>query len=253
MLAGGRRRCLTRPKPKAVLASEQMLLHLGDLTHNPLALIAFLAAFLVAFVSGIAFHEFSHAWAANELGDDTAARQGRLTLNPLVHVDPAGLVMLLLIGFGWGRPTPVNPSRLRGGAKRGDMLVALAGPVSNFMVAGLAAIPLRLGLVDNIESLNRIRDASGGEIVGLFLFYIVIFNVLLGVFNLVPIPPLDGFSVAVGILPDALARPLAGLRQYGMAIFMLLILVSFMTGGAVNPIGSLVFGIQSGILRFIAV
>ena len=105
------------------------LYNLRGLFDNPPALIAYLAAFLVAYVTGIAFHEFCHAWAANELGDNTAARQGRLTLNPAAHVDPAGLLMLFLVGFGWGRPTPVNPYRLKNGVKRGNMLVALAGPL----------------------------------------------------------------------------------------------------------------------------
>ena len=149
-----------------------MLLYLRDFSDNPPALFAYLGAFLVAFVTGIAFHEFSHAWAANELGDDTAARQGRLTLNPLAHLDPVGTVLLLLVGFGWGKPTPVNPYRLRRGAKEGNALVAAAGPASNFFFAALAALPLRLGLVDSIASFNRIADASGAEIVGLFLAFI---------------------------------------------------------------------------------
>jgi len=203
------------------------LYNLRGLFDNPPALFAYLAAFLVAYVTGIAFHEFCHAWAANELGDNTAARQGRLTLNPAAHVDPAGLLMLFLVGFGWGRPTPVNPYRLKNGVKRGNMLVALAGPLSNFAFAVIAAIPLRIGLVSSIASFDDIANASGSEIIGLFLIFIVFYNVLLGCFNLIPIPPLDGFKVAVGILPDDASRGLARLEPYGMGILMTLFVIGF--------------------------
>jgi Zn-dependent protease len=223
----------------------------NQFSDNPPALFAYFAAFGVALVTGIGFHEFSHAWAANELGDDTAARRGRLTLNPLAHVDPMGMVVMLLIGFGWGKPTPVNPYRLRNGPKQGNMLVALAGPASNFVFAVIAALPLRLGLIDSIANLDNIRDASGQEIVGLFLIFIVFYNVLLGVFNLIPIPPLDGFKVAVGILPGEASRQLASLEPYGMGILMTMLVISFVSGGAINPIGWLIGGIQSEIFRFI--
>lgn len=221
----------------------------NQFSDNPPALFAYLAAFLVALVTGIGFHEFSHAWAANELGDDTAARRGRLTLNPLAHLDPMGVVMMLVIGFGWGKPTPVNPYRLRNGAKRGNMLVALAGPASNFVFAVVAAIPLRLGLIDSIADLNNIRDASGEEIVGLFLVFIVFYNVLLGIFNLIPIPPLDGFKVAVGILPDEFSRPLNALAAWGPGILIGLLMLGWFT--PFDPIGAVLGGLGDEILNII--
>jgi Zn-dependent protease len=229
-----------------------LLFNLRDFLDNPPALFAYLAAFTVAFVTGIAFHEFSHAWAANELGDDTAARQGRLTLNPAAHIDPAGLLLLFLVGFGWGRPTPVIPYRLRNGVKRGNMLVALAGPASNFVFAVLAAIPLRTGLVSSVADFNDIRNASGSELVGLFLVFIVFYNVLLGCFNLIPIPPLDGFKVALGFLPDDAARSLARLEPYGMGILMSLFVLGFIAP-QFNILGWIIGGLTSQVFRIIGV
>lgn len=204
-----------------------MIWVLGPMLDNPPALLAYLAAFGVAIVTGIAFHEFCHAWAASELGDQTAARQGRLTLNPLVHIEPMGMLLLLIVGFGWGRPTPVNPYNLSIGPHRGNAVVALAGPASNFFFAILAAIPLRMGWVPLFSNVQQIRDASGMEILGLFLFFIVLFNVLLGIFNLIPIHPLDGFKVVVGVAPRELARRLEMLAPYGPGILMTLLVVGF--------------------------
>lgn len=229
-----------------------LLYNLRDFFDNPPALFAYLAAFTVAFVTGIAFHEFSHAWAANELGDDTAARQGRLTLNPAAHIDPAGLLLLFLIGFGWGKPTPVNPYRLKNGVKRGNMLVALAGPASNFVFAVLAAIPLRTGLLSAPTSFSNIGNASGSELVGLFLVFIVFYNVLLGCFNLIPIPPLDGFKVALGILPDDAARSLARIEPYGVGILMTLLAVGFIAP-QFNVLGWLIGGLSDQVFRIIGV
>ncbi len=204
-----------------------MIRYLDILSENPAAFFVYLAAFALAFVTGIAFHEFSHAWAANELGDDTAARQGRLTLNPLAHLDPAGTLLLFVAGFGWGKPTPVNPYRLRMGVKRGNMLVAVAGPLSNFAFALLASLPLILGWVEPASSLDAIGRASGPEIFGTFLVLIAWINVVLGVFNLIPIHPLDGFKVVVGLLPDELARPLVPLSRWGPALLIGLVVLSF--------------------------
>tara|TARA_Y100000588_G_C14252114_1_gene923902 strand:- start:1395 stop:2081 length:687 start_codon:yes stop_codon:yes gene_type:complete len=204
-----------------------VILQLFDvLGENPAAFFAYLGAITIALVTGIAFHEFSHAWAANELGDDTAARQGRLTLNPLAHLDPVGTVLLFVVGVGWGKPTPVNPYRLSSGIKRGNMLVALAGPLSNFAFALLASFPLILGWVEPI-AFEDIEHASGSQIFGTFLLLIGFLNVILGVFNLIPIHPLDGFKVLLGVLPDELSRPLSSLSRWGPALLIGLILISF--------------------------
>ena len=204
-----------------------MIIQLIDvLQENPAAFFALLGAISIALVTGIAFHEFSHAWAANELGDDTAARQGRLTLNPVAHLDPIGTALLFIVGFGWGKPTPVNPYRLRLGAKRGNMLVALAGPLSNFAFALLAAAPLMFGWLEP-ASFDEIAQASGLRILGSFLLLIAFLNVILGVFNLIPIHPLDGFTVLLGVLPDALSRPLASIGRWGPVLLIALILIGF--------------------------
>lgn len=223
-----------------------MLLYLDEFADNPPALIAYIAAFATAFVTGIAFHEFAHAWAAYEQGDDTAARQGRLTLNPLVHLDPIGTALLALVGFGWGKPTPVNPYRLSRGPKMGNAIVAVAGPASNFVFAVLAALPLRLGLIDSVASFERIGSASGEEIVGLFLAFVVVINVLLGVFNLIPIHPLDGFKVLVGVLPGELSRQVAALAPWGPGALMLLFILGWVT--PFNPLGDVIGTVADEIL-----
>jgi Zn-dependent protease len=174
-------------------------------------------AFLLGLVVGITLHEAAHATSAYLLGDDTAYRDGRVTLNPASHLDVLGSLMLLMAGFGWGRPTPVMPSKLRGGVF-GPVAVALAGPVSNLLVvavcAGLYLVPV-------------IRDPSG------FLFILVVMvaftNALLFVFNLIPIPPLDGAKVIFPFLPRALDGFVDFMNQYGPFILLGLILVSFVT------------------------
>jgi Zn-dependent protease len=218
---------------------------------NPPALIAYLAAFAFALVIGLAFHEFSHAWSANELGDPTAKNAGRLTLNPLKHLDPMGTALMLVIGFGFAKPTPVNPYRLRNGPVIGRALVAGAGPISNFFIAALAALPLKTGLIDSVASLDDISEASGIEIVGLFLVFVVFFNVLLGIFNLIPIPPLDGFDVLMGFLPRPARAALEQVRPWGLGILMVLFVVSFATDGAFNPLGDFIGFISGAVFPLI--
>ncbi|MGI8927005.1 MAG: site-2 protease family protein [Tepidiformaceae bacterium] len=229
-----------------------MVFYLDELQENPQVFLVYFAAFAVAILTGLVFHEFTHAWTANELGDDTARRAGRMTLNPLVHLDPIGTALIFLIGFGMARPTPVNPYRLRHGPIRGNAIVAFAGPASNFVFAVLAAIPLKLGLVEsrftgNIEAI--IRLGSGEDYAWLFLYFIVALNVLLGVFNLLPIPPLDGFKVAVGLLPPDLARPLQKLEPYGLGILMTLFIIGFLT--PFNPIWWLIGGVNETIFELV--
>jgi Zn-dependent protease len=230
-----------------------MIWYLDDLSENPEAFLVYLAAFATAILTGLAFHEFSHAWAANELGDDTAKRQGRLTLNPIAHLDPIGSALLLLTGFGWAKPTPVNPWRLRSGPRRGNAVVAFAGPASNFFFAALAAIPIRAGLVESrfgttIEAV--IRFGSGEEYVFLFLFFVISLNIILGIFNLIPIPPLDGFKVATGLLPRPLAEGLEQIAPYGPGILMTLLVIGFLVPG-VSPLGWLINLVYDDVFRFL--
>ena len=178
---------------------------------------------IVAFICGITIHEFAHAWTAYRLGDTTAARQGRLTLNPLAHLDPVGTIMLLVsalggIGFGWGKPVPVNAYRLRTDPRIGMGIVAAAGPLSNVLLATVLAMPIRLGLV-----------SSG--LVQTVLVWIALVNIALAVFNLIPLFPLDGFNVLMGILTRVgtdwayrLRSTLARLEAQGPMIFILVII-----------------------------
>ncbi len=161
----------------------------------------------------ISVHEFSHALAAWSLGDPTAQRAGRLTLNPLRHLDPFGSILLLLAGFGWGKPVPVDPRALRLG-RLGMAIVSAAGPLSNLVVALLTALSIRTLLE---------LEVGVSRLVIQFLFLLIALNVGLCVFNLLPIAPLDGFGVAVGMLPWSIAGPLARLAQYGPGILLLLV------------------------------
>ena len=170
------------------------------------------AAFLIAVIIGITFHEFSHAAVASLQGDQTARSQGRLTLNPISHLDPLGSIALIVAGFGWGRPVPVTPSRLRSG-RLGHVLVGLAGPAANFVVALVAAVGLRIAYPTAGTTLDV------GFTVTL-LSMIVTINVVLGVFNLLPIPPLDGSTLLSIALPPSRQNIVAFLNQYG--IFLLL-------------------------------
>ncbi len=210
----------------------------SDLIENDFSLfLTLVASTLFALLVGIAFHEFCHAFMANSLGDTLPARQGRVTLNPMAHLDPAGTVMMLFVGFGWGKPVQFNPSGLKVSPKTATLLVSLAGPLSNFVAAGLLAVPIKLGWVPYINPLSSVpafvfrREVQSlDEYAGLFLTGAVYLNVILGLFNLLPIHPLDGFKVAVGLLPDDLSREFSKLGQYGPAILMVLIVLPWLTG-----------------------
>ena len=178
---------------------------------NPSAAVAF----LLGLVIGITLHEAAHATSAYLLGDDTAYRDGRVTLNPASHLDVLGSLMLLMAGFGWGRPTPVMPSKLRGGVF-GPVAVALAGPVSNLLVVAVCA---GLFLVPVFQS----------GYLQILVIMVAFTNALLFVFNLIPIPPLDGAKVIFPFLPRALDGFVDFMNQYGPFILLGLILVSFVT------------------------
>ena len=173
---------------------------------DPLAFVAF----IVAIVLGITVHEFMHAYAAHRLGDDTGRLMGRMTLNPMAHFDLFGTLLLVVAGFGYGKPVPFNESRLRSSSS--VALVALAGPAANFVIAALCAIPLRFGTASLIGGAYQ-------EI----LLYVVYFNCVLGIFNLVPIPPLDGSNVVYGLLPPRQQYTWRQFQQYGPMLLLLLL------------------------------
>lgn len=176
-----------------------------SLLQNPLDLLYFALALLLA----ITVHEFSHAWVANYLGDPTAKKAGRVTLNPLAHLDPLGTIMLLLVRFGWGKPVPINPNNFKN-PKLGSALTALAGPTSNFLLANLLAIIFKLGHLT-------------GTPFGAFLVLAIYMNLVLMVFNLLPIPPLDGSKFFALFFP-VLDNP--KFEVYGPFILIAFILVN---------------------------
>jgi Zn-dependent protease len=203
------------------------------LTIDPNLVIPAVIVVAIMLLVGLPVHEFSHAFVAYRLGDGTAKLYGRLTLNPIAHFDPVGGTLLAvtfigsaiasattgtpLIGFGWAKPTPVNPLNLEGG-RRGEALVAAAGPVSNFVLAAVGALPLRFILAQE----TLIVPAMVVEVLYLF----VQINLLLMIFNLIPIPPLDGSKVLFAFLDrrtEYQVRPF--LEQYGFFILLFLLFV----------------------------
>jgi len=166
-------------------------------------------AFVIAIVLGITVHEFMHAYVATRLGDDTARLMGRLSLNPMAHLDPFGTLLIVLAGFGYGKPVPFNESRLR--SALGVSGVALAGPFADIVLAALCALPLRFGGIDPL-----------GGAYSVILESIVFYNCILAVFNLIPIPPLDGANVVYGLLPPQQKYTWRSYQQYGPILLLLL-------------------------------
>jgi Zn-dependent protease len=180
----------------------------------------FLLIFVPVILFSLTIHEYSHAYIANKLGDDTAKRLGRLTLNPLKHLDPIGTILLLLVHFGWAKPVPVDPRNFKDPKK--DMLyVAIAGPISNIITAIISGILLKF-IVFNLAS----SGAFGAFTVPLiqFLVWMIFIGVVLAVFNMLPIPPLDGSRVLYGLLPDHLANSIKKIETYGILIVFGIIL-----------------------------
>ncbi|MFZ1619676.1 MAG: site-2 protease family protein [Microgenomates group bacterium] len=170
------------------------------LSQSPLLFVIYLVALLMA----IAVHEFSHAFVADKLGDPTPRLQGRVTLNPKAHIDLMGILFLFMFGFGWGRPVQFDPFNLKS-PRRDAALISVAGPISNLLIAVILSIVLRATSMS-------------------FLIIFIQLNVMLAVFNLLPIHPLDGFKIVGGLLPEDKAREWYQLERYGLLFLILLIL-----------------------------
>ncbi|MGB8646640.1 MAG: site-2 protease family protein [Anaerolineae bacterium] len=172
-------------------------------TGNIWPIVSSLLYALVALLIALTFHEASHALVANWLGDDTPKKMGRLSLNPLAHLDPFGVVMMLIAGVGWGKPVAINGDKLRPGPKIGMALVAIAGPISNLLLAFVLALPIRFHLVQFTS--QKVFELGGKSIyfsIGQLLLLVVMLNLALAIFNLIPISPLDGSRLWQIILPD---------------------------------------------------
>lgn len=202
---------------------------LFDITSSPLQLILSFIALVIA----ITIHEFSHALAADRLGDPTPRLQDRLTLNPMAHLDPIGTLALLLFRFGWGRPVQFDPYNLRNPI-RDSAIISFAGPLSNIILATIVALVLRI----------LVYTTSGGAIVVLLqlLQQIIIVNVILAVFNLIPVHPLDGFKIVGGLLPKHKAHEWYELERYGY-IFLLVMMVSGVIGTIIQPPARLILNL----------
>jgi Zn-dependent protease len=183
----------------------------------------------VILIASLTFHEAAHAWTANWLGDPTARLLGRLTLNPAVHIDPIGTILFPLIAMttgapliGWAKPVPVDMRHLRD-PKRDFAIVALAGPISNLLLASAGAIVIAVMFGEDRSPLRE------GELLAEALFRFVLINVLLAVFNMIPIPPLDGGNVLIGILPRRMSAVVEQLRSYGFLLLYALLLTGVLS------------------------
>ncbi|HKV43247.1 MAG TPA: site-2 protease family protein [bacterium] len=194
---------------------------------DPLALVLLLPAVLIA----VTFHEYAHALVADRLGDPTARQLGRLSLNPLVHLDVLGTLFFVLFGFGWARPVPVNPRNFAD-PRQGMLQVALAGPLANVTVAFAVGLLIRTpGIVD-----------------GLWLAFasmLVRINIVLAIFNLIPIPPLDGSRILASLLPLDRAQAYARIQPYG-TVLLLLLLYTGVVGQVISPAIRWLYAISTG-------
>jgi len=186
---------------------------LGLLIKNPVAF--FLLAIPVLY--SIIIHELAHGWVAYRMGDPTAKQAGRLSLNPLKHLDPVGTLMLFIFGFGWAKPVPINLAYVRD-MRKGLILVSSAGIIANIVVAFVAFLLLRI-------------ISPSAEAIGLLLHYLAQINIILAAFNLIPIPPLDGSKVLMGFMSERFQYLFSRLEPYGLFIIIALLYI-----GALNPV-----------------
>jgi Zn-dependent protease len=209
------------------------LLMNGHVNVNQLtnAIIAYAVLILLCFP----IHEFGHAWVATRLGDTLALREGRVTLNPMAHIDPIGAIALAAVGFGWARPVPFYPSNLRKAPNIsvGIVMVSIAGIVMNLLMAAIFALPLRFNLTQNATILD-------------ICFLIVRINLFLAVFNLIPIPPLDGSKILAELLPYRYRYIFDWLERYGMLILLALVIIP------IPGVGNLISAVISPIVNILS-
>ena len=191
---------------------------------------------IIVLVITFTIHELAHAWTATQLGDETPRQYGRLTLNPLAHLDPMGSLLLLVAGFGWAKPVPINPYALQRRTPAGVMWVSLAGPFSNLVMAILGAIPFRMGLVSVYDGLTSTRAIL--PTLSQIMVQFVLINLLLCLFNLIPLAPLDGEKIVNFFLPPNLAKVFDQIRPYGPIILIVVVMVGPLFG--VDIIGMII-------------
>ena len=197
---------------------------------------------LPAILIAITFHEFAHAFAADRLGDDTPKNQGRLTLNPFAHIDPVGFALLIVAGFGWGKPVQINPSRFKRNISmnKAEAIVAFAGPLMNFIIAIITSIIM--ALMFKFNWFSNVQSKAYWLIV-IFFLELVLINIGLGVFNLIPLPPLDGSKILSNFLPYN-AR---SWFERNSQIFYIVFVIIWITGIAGLIISPAIRGITRGL------
>lgn len=211
---------------------------LGLLFQEPMIFVAWLVAILFS----LTIHEFAHAFAATKQGDPTPKLMGRLTFNPIAHIDMIGFFSLLIVGFGWGKPVPVNPVYFKNG-KKGDMIVAFAGPLANFIAIIVFGIIIKLVL--------SLGNFGPNNLLILFLFFIVMINVVLGIFNLIPLPPLDGSHILFNILPSEFNELKYKLAKNGPWILLIIIMADRFLGiGLLSGLFSFFYSLVYNIIFF---
>ncbi len=183
----------------------------------------------------LTIHEFSHGYAAYLLGDDTAKRAGRLTLNPISHIDPFGLIMLFIVHIGWAKPVPINPYNFKN-FKRDTAITAAAGPASNFLIAILLSVFFNLIVKFNPTMMHSQSLLSTMGIS--MLYYAILINLALGIFNLIPIPPMDGSKILGGFLSDEAYYKYTAQEQRGAQLLMIIFAASYLLN--LNLIGSII-------------
>ncbi|GAB6990680.1 site-2 protease family protein [Paenibacillus pini] len=203
---------------------------LNDLFRIPLAILPF---YLVVIVIAFTVHEFSHAYFANKFGDPTAKLLGRVTLNPTVHFDFFGILLLLIAGFGWARPVPVNRDNFARPRLMG-IVVSIAGPLSNFVLAIIGsfiyAVLIHTGYIESMTNL-KLQEA-----IATFLYYFSFMNFFLFLFNLIPLPPLDGYRILEDLVPPKVRAKLQQWEQWSIFIFLLILFIPALRAFTIDPI-----------------
>lgn len=207
---------------------------------DPPTIISRIITLIIAFT----LHEFAHAATANALGDDTPRLAGRLTLNPIAHLDLIGTILLLVAGFGWAKPVPINPYALRRRSRAGLMWVSVAGPLTNLLLAVLAAIPLHFDWISYFAATGRFLPTLGQ-----FLLEFVLINLALFLFNLIPLAPLDGEKVLTFFLPPAMEEAYQKFRPYAPMVLLAIAFIGPMIG--IDLLGILIRQPLNRLARFL--
>jgi Zn-dependent protease len=202
-----------------------LIQHIDLLLNNPLSFLLLILLVGFSVVCAISVHEFSHSFIAHKLGDSTSKNMGRMTLNPKAHLDPLGTILFFVAGFGWGKPVPVDVRALHNGRKS-MATVALAGPFSNIATAFLLGIPFKLNFFPQATStIQTLSQWEMSDLVATTLLLIIFINIMLAIFNLIPLFPLDGSKIVAGLLPRGLAYHFIRLEPLGPVLLLGIIVI----------------------------